>query len=343
MTVHCFQPHRLIADPLMHCSILSTDLNRSHSSFDEERIGILTPLRGVSIMRKRVAQASTVTVIAASIALIYKLRNSRRKRKCSSQGYESLIGNTPFVKLLKLSALLSQEKSVYVKMECMNPGGSGKDRAALYMIKCAEENNQLPLPYSDFRLCLSQVYFKQFMDIISLSSFEDSIKKVIMDAVYRTKTGGIVVEGSSGSTGISLATLSAQRGHSVIIVMPDDQAQEKRTILGCLGASIHVVPTAAISNPNHYVNVAKRVSDIINCTDQKVSDASQLQVRKLRAAFMNQFENMANYNAHYATTGPEIMYDCDMCGKRPDACKYYHIHWAFIFQCSECIINFSFF
>ena len=73
-----------------------------------------------------------------------------------------------------------------------------------------------------------------------------------------------MVEGTSGSTGISLATLSAQRSHSTIIVMPDDQAKEKQTILRCIGAIVHVVPTAAISNPNQYVNVARKIAEDIN-------------------------------------------------------------------------------
>ena len=90
----------------------------------------------------------------------------------------------------------------------------------------------------------------------------DHLSNTIDIAISKSKTGGIVVEGTSGSTGISLATLSAQRGHSVIIVMPDDQAQEKQTILKCLGAVVHVVPTAAISNPNHYVNVAKKIAQL---------------------------------------------------------------------------------
>lgn len=62
----------------------------------------------------------------------------------SSSAYESLVGHTPLVKLRNLSQLL--QRDVYVKMECMNPGGTGKDRAALGMIRAAERNGQLPSP-----------------------------------------------------------------------------------------------------------------------------------------------------------------------------------------------------
>jgi cysteine synthase A len=280
-------------------------------------------------MSHRVASKVAVTCFIAlgTIGCLTGIYKRRRRRKRGHDSYEALIGNTPFLKLEKLSALLGQGKSLYVKMECMNPGGSGKDRAALYMIQSAEENEELPLPLSDGKSYRHQAYLNLFMDVISSSPHDDLIKKVIEDAVSRTKTGGIVIEGSSGSTGISLATLAARRGHSAIIVMPDDQAQEKRTILSCLGASVHVVPTAAISNPNQYVNVAKRVADIINVTDRQVSAASQLQGRYFKAAFMNQFENMANYKAHYATTGPEILsQSLEAFGKSPDACKYRAIH-----------------
>lgn len=103
------------------------------------------------------------------------------------------------------------------------------------------------------------------------------------------RENGTIVEGTSGSTGISLSALAAARGYKCIIVMPDDQAPEKRLLMESYGSKVHVVKTAAIANPNHYVNVAQRI-------------ASDLP----GAVFMNQFETLANFRAHVRSTGPEI-------------------------------------
>merc|ERR1719343_722444 len=72
------------------------------------------------------------------------------------------------------------------------------------------------------------------------------------------RPGGTVVEGTSGSTGISLALAGAARGYRVRIVMPDDQAAEKVQALRRFGADVELVRPASISSPEHYVNVARR-------------------------------------------------------------------------------------
>jgi cysteine synthase A len=113
----------------------------------------------------------------------------------------------------------------------------------------------------------------------------------------RSQSGGLVIEGTSGSTGISLATLCAARGHACLVVLPDDQAPEKKRILQVLGATVRIVPTASISNPNHYVNVAKKLAAIAR--DQGIA-----------AVFIDQFENLANFKVHYEHTGPEIYNAC---------------------------------
>lgn len=97
-----------------------------------------------------------------------------------------------------------------------------------------------------------------------------------------------VVEGTSGSTGISLAFQCKSRGYQLHVVMPDDQAEEKRAMLEKLGAIVHIVPTAAIANDNHYVKKAMQLA------------------KELPAFFVNQFENEHNYEIHYQSTGPEI-------------------------------------
>lgn len=223
--------------------------------------------------------------------------------------YESLIGSTPLVKLTKLSALVGKGREIYVKMECMNPGGTGKDRAALRMIQDAEACGALPPPLD---LSMPQSKATSMDDRNGTNAHEaeaesavhvdsgqhdNAVDESISLAVARSRTGGIVVEGTSGSTGISLASLCAVRGHSAIVVMPDDQAKEKNTMLNCLGAVVHVVPNAAISNPNHYVNVARRIANRIN---ERCNSA------RIKAAFTNQFENLSNYTVHLEWTGPEL-------------------------------------
>jgi cysteine synthase A len=200
--------------------------------------------------------------------------------------YESLIGNTPMVYLPTLSAKI--HRHVYVKMESFNPGGTGKDRAALGMIRAAEQANQLPPPYS-----------KTSCSVVTgdLESSSEPLDASILQAVQRSRTGGLVVEGTSGSTGIALATLCASRGHACLVVLPDDQATEKQIILKTLAAVVHVVPNAAISNPNHYVNVARRLA-------QRAAECG------IPAVFMDQFENPANYAVHYSQTGPEVYRQC---------------------------------
>ena len=297
-----------------------------------------------------------ITVISSIAAITYLRRIKERKGsnntvKCSSKQtlYEQCIGNTPLIFLPKLSSKLNQHLhvhgdennknkndnnhhiNVYVKMECLNPGGTGKDRAALFMLRHAEENGDLPPPIETVECSSSTTTdFENNVDQYNASSSSSSsysslsaspshskifsISTTISTAISKSKTGGIVIEGTSGSTGISLATLSSQRGHSSIIVMPDDQAKEKQIILSCLGAVVHIVPTASISNPNHYVNVAKKIAEEVNKMKRIVEVKRYCQGRKdfvlekrvVKAAFMNQFENEANYNAHFQTTGPEI-------------------------------------
>lgn len=103
------------------------------------------------------------------------------------------------------------------------------------------------------------------------------------------KPGMHVVEGSSGSTGIALAYQCRARGYRLHIVMPDDQAEEKRNLLRTLGATVHITQNCAISNKEHYVHKAKKLAE------------------ELGGVFINQFENLSNMQVHYKVTGPEIL------------------------------------
>jgi cysteine synthase A len=248
-------------------------------------------------------------VVAASLWRLAQKKNKRRDHQSGGKAqkyssstalsastcYEALIGNTPMVHLSILSALI--QRDIYVKMESLNPGGTGKDRAALGMIRAAEESQGLPPPDYTMSIYIRSTSSDVLLSELSLESFGDPLDASILEAMRRSRTGGLVVEGTSGSTGISLATLCASRGHACLVVLPDDQAMEKQTILKTLGAVVHVVPNAAISNPNHYVNVARRLA-------RRAVDCG------IRAVCTDQFENPANYTVHYAETGPEIHRQC---------------------------------
>lgn len=102
------------------------------------------------------------------------------------------------------------------------------------------------------------------------------------------KPGGMIVEGTAGNTGIGLATIAAQRGYRCVIVMPDNQAQEKYQTLKALGVELITVPPCPFANQAHFYHTAKRIAE------------------ERGAFWANQFENTANYKIHYTTTGPEI-------------------------------------
>jgi cysteine synthase A len=97
-----------------------------------------------------------------------------------------------------------------------------------------------------------------------------------------------IIEGTSGSTGISLAFQCNALGLPLTVVMPDDQSPDKTTLLEQLGATVIRVPSCSISNPQHYVNTARRIAE------------------ERKGIFMDQFENSQNFVSHFETTAPEI-------------------------------------
>ena len=110
----------------------------------------------------------------------------------------------------------------------------------------------------------------------------------------RLKSGGIVVEGTAGNTGIGLAHVCNARGYKLIIAMPDNQSEEKFRLLETLGADVRRIKTVPYSDPNHYQRVAQRLA---------------LEIEG--AVWANQFDNTANRDAHERTTGPEIWAQTD--------------------------------
>ncbi|KAB8292262.1 hypothetical protein EYC80_008004 [Monilinia laxa] len=160
------------------------------------------------------------------------------------KGLAGAIGNTPLIRLNHISDATGCE--VLGKAEFMNPGGSIKDRAALYVVKDAEEQGYL-------------------------------------------QPGGTVVEGTAGNTGIGLAHVCRSKGYKLVIYMPDTQSQGKIDLLRLLGAEVYPVPAVAFDDPQNYNHQAKRHADSLE-----------------NAVWTNQFDNVANRQAHIETTGPEI-------------------------------------
>lgn len=164
-------------------------------------------------------------------------------------GFIGAIGNTPLVRLHGPSEATGCE--ILGKAEYANPGGSVKDRAALYIVRDAEQKGLL-------------------------------------------KPGGVIVEGTAGNTGIGLAMVANALGYRTVIVIPETQSQEKKDMLRLCGADLREVPAAPYKDPGNYVHVSERLAQEINDTAPN------------GAIWANQFDNIANRQAHIEGTGPEI-------------------------------------
>jgi cysteine synthase A len=119
---------------------------------------------------------------------------------------------------------------------------------------------------------------------------------IIRDALARgaLQPGGVIVEGTAGNTGIGLATVANAMGMRTVIVIPETQSQEKKDTLRLLGADLVEVPAVPYANPNNYVKVSGRIAERLARTEPQ------------GAIWANQFDNVANRQAHVETTGPEI-------------------------------------
>ncbi len=106
--------------------------------------------------------------------------------------------------------------------------------------------------------------------------------------------GGTVVEASAGNTGVGLAVVCAVRGYRCVIVVPETTSSDKQCVLRALGATVEIA--RADVEPDH--------------TEGYIGRAAAL-ARELGAFMPDQFENPANPAAHYASTGPEILGDCE--------------------------------
>lgn len=159
------------------------------------------------------------------------------------------IGRTPLLELVGLEKALALQARIFAKLECFNPGGSVKDRAALSMIRAAEADGRL-------------------------------------------QPGGLIVEPTSGNTGIGLALAARALGYRTILTMPESMSLERRQLLKAYGAELVLTPAAqGISGA--------------------VAKAKQIAESTLGAFMPNQFDNAANAKAHFETTGPEIWADME--------------------------------
>jgi cysteine synthase A len=170
------------------------------------------------------------------------------------EGFIGAIGNTPLIRLNRASEATGC--TILGKAEFLNPGGSVKDRAALYIVRDAEKSGRL-------------------------------------------KPGGVIVEGTAGNTGIGLALVGNALGYRTVIVMPETQSQEKKDMLRLCGADLRLVPAVPYKDPNNYVRYSGRLAEEIAKSEPK------------GAIWANQFDNVANRQGHYETTGPEIWQQTD--------------------------------
>ena len=162
---------------------------------------------------------------------------------------EELIGKTPLVRLERFSRKLGVGAKLCAKLEYINPAGSVKDRAALYMLNDAEKRGLIG---------------------------KDSV----------------IIEPTSGNTGIGLAAVGAIRGYRTIIVMPDTMSAERRMLMTAYGAEL-VLTDGALGMSG------------------SIAKAEELAAEIPGSFIPDQFKNPANPQAHFETTGPEIWKDTE--------------------------------
>ena len=119
---------------------------------------------------------------------------------------------------------------------------------------------------------------------------------IVRDAVARglLRPGGVIVEGTAGNTGIGLAVVGNAMGFRTVIVIPETQSEEKKDALRLLGAELIQVPAVPYKDPNNYVKLSGRIAEQLAGSEPN------------GAVWANQFDNVANRQAHLEGTGPEI-------------------------------------
>ena len=163
------------------------------------------------------------------------------------ESVEALVGSTPLVRLSRTEKAFGLKARLLVKLECFNPGGSAKDRAAIAMLDAAEAEGKIA-------------------------------------------PGSVIIEPTSGNTGIGLACVGGARGYRVIIVMPDSMSMERQLLMSAYGAELVLTPGA-----EGMTGAIKKAEELAS---------------SIPGAFIpGQFTNPANASAHYNSTGPELWRD----------------------------------
>lgn len=160
-----------------------------------------------------------------------------------------LIGNTPLLELQKSQNIWGAVASVYAKLEYLNPQGSAKDRAALYMLETAQKEGKIN---------------------------EDTL----------------IIEPTSGNTGVGLAYLCAIKNLKLILTMPENMSKERRQLLAAFGAELVLTPASQGMNG-------------------AVNRANELHAQNPNSFIPDQFSNPANAKSHEETTVREILRDMD--------------------------------
>ena len=166
-----------------------------------------------------------------------------------AESIDRLIGKTPLMHLARLEKQLGLQGRLLAKLEYFNPGGSIKDRAALQMLRAAEQAGKIG-------------------------------------------PGALIIEPTSGNTGIGLCMLCAARGYHAIIVVPETASIERIKLMRAYGAEVVLTSGAAGMRG-------------------AVEKAEELARENENAFIPSQFDNPENANAHYLTTGPEIWEQTD--------------------------------
>jgi len=162
------------------------------------------------------------------------------------------IGNTPLVRINKITKEENLQCEILAKCEYFNAGGSVKDRIGRRMVEDAEESG-------------------------------------------RIKLGDVLIEPTSGNTGIGLALSAAVKGYKMIITLPEKMSKEKVDVLKALGAQIIRTPTeASFDSPESHIGVAKKLNKEIP-----------------NSHILDQYGNPSNPLAHYDGTAEEILDQCD--------------------------------
>jgi len=130
-------------------------------------------------------------------------------------------------------------------------------------------------------------------DRAALSIIKDAIKS------GKLQPGGTIVEGTAGNTGIGLALVGNAMGFKTVIVIPETQSQEKKDMLRLVGAVLVEVPAKPYKDPNNYVKYSARLAEKLAKTEPN------------GAIWANQFDNIANRDAHITSTAPEIWNQTD--------------------------------